>query len=339
MGLLTDTIADALRSVPDAGSVVRRAHRGMVPAPADESALPDEDPGALTVYRLQKDGGHVSPRAPSAKPVTVERGPSSSSRSPAMVGSEGAVSATNAFEQRDLPSGRRRKESKGSEYRFVTDQSTASNVPFRPIPSLDSVDMSQVPDLSFDSSHVRNSESRTSGQTDGTDEWRREALGAPSEDLLIATGPQPARASTPPRADATDAMDAMDPAAGRAAADVAVAAPDDAAKATVRGETTEAAAPPVLDAPAADARHERARARAEALRTASAYAAAAMRDRGPRLAAGLAAAAAPAPEAEPRVRIGRIDVVVLAPPAPAPAVADTSGPARDFLSRNYLRRS
>src|SRR5205814_2194004 len=183
--------------------------------------------------------------------ATVEQGPSSSSRGPAQVGTEGAVSVPKPLDQRALPSGRWRNESKGSEYRFAADLSSTSKVPLRQIPSLDSVDMSQAPDLLFDSSHVRNSESGTSGRTDGTDEWRSEARGAPSEDLSIATGPS-ARAQAPAGELASAAMGESDAAAPARGGDAAR------------------------------------RARAQALHAASAYAATAMRDGGARVGTSLA---------------------------------------------------
>jgi hypothetical protein len=61
MGILDDTLSDASRPLPQL--TVRRA---PADAPEFDSEPPADDGGALTVYRLQKDGGQLPPVAPPA---------------------------------------------------------------------------------------------------------------------------------------------------------------------------------------------------------------------------------------------------------------------------------
>lgn len=65
MGILNDTLLDALRPLPPTGGWVRRSlDPSTEAAPVEPEAIP-EDSGALTLYRLQKDGGGGLPAVPS----------------------------------------------------------------------------------------------------------------------------------------------------------------------------------------------------------------------------------------------------------------------------------
>jgi len=70
MGLLLDTVNDALRPLPPS-LVLRRSAAGDEDVPADDA--PGGDPGALTVYRLQKEGG-TPPAAPPHGPSAIGQG-------------------------------------------------------------------------------------------------------------------------------------------------------------------------------------------------------------------------------------------------------------------------
>ena len=65
MGLFSDTIRDARRPLPGGTTWLRRAAVDDAPIEADEPA----DPAALTVFRLQKEGGgSPPPMAPVRQP-------------------------------------------------------------------------------------------------------------------------------------------------------------------------------------------------------------------------------------------------------------------------------
>lgn len=70
MGALLDTVTDALRPLPGAAPVLRRAAADMAELPADEGE--GADSGALTLYRLQKEGGVSPPLAPLHGPSTPD---------------------------------------------------------------------------------------------------------------------------------------------------------------------------------------------------------------------------------------------------------------------------
>lgn len=70
MGALHDTVADALRPLPGAAPVLRRAAMDDAEWPTAEGDGTDN--GALTLYRLQKDGGVSPPLAPLHGPSTPD---------------------------------------------------------------------------------------------------------------------------------------------------------------------------------------------------------------------------------------------------------------------------
>ncbi len=65
MGILSDTLNDALRPLPAPGSWLRRSQDLHIEAAPLELEEPDDEGGALTLYRLQKDGGGGLPAVPS----------------------------------------------------------------------------------------------------------------------------------------------------------------------------------------------------------------------------------------------------------------------------------
>ncbi len=75
MGALLDTVNDALRPLPGAAPVLRRAAMDAAEVPNDEGE--GTDSAALTLYRLQKDGGVSPPVAPLRGPSTPDPAASS----------------------------------------------------------------------------------------------------------------------------------------------------------------------------------------------------------------------------------------------------------------------
>lgn len=339
MGLFSDTIRDARRPLPGGATWLRRAAVDDAPIEADEPA----DPAALTVFRLQKEGGgSPPPMAPVRQPEAAARtGPSTGSRAPES-GAPGDGPATRASLRQALPSVETEKASEQHESQFIV-QEASSPKPFsRGIPSPKGVDTSRSLSGPQSSSHGRDCQSEADRPTEDRYRWRREARGAPSGDpppawaerdvqstaaaaatplaappgtrngLSAAAPPGPAPATAPAHAAAGLGPIAAAMAAWAAAEAVPGAAPGDLPAAAPRGSAASAARPAFTDIAA----------------------------RAPMASARSPAMVPPAPTpAAPSLRIGRIDVTVLAEAPRVAPRADASGLDPHFLSRHYLRRT
>lgn len=65
MGLLNDTLIDAMRPLPESGSRLRRSADPNIEAAPEAMEDAMDESGALTIYRLQKDGSSGLPAVPS----------------------------------------------------------------------------------------------------------------------------------------------------------------------------------------------------------------------------------------------------------------------------------
>jgi len=103
MGLLLDTVNDALRPLPGPAVVLRRSAAGDIElAPDDGGDDAGADPGSLTLYRLQKDGGEQPPLAPPRGPSAIDQGaPAGAAGVDGVVASEMARIAHPLVNRRD----------------------------------------------------------------------------------------------------------------------------------------------------------------------------------------------------------------------------------------------
>ncbi|MBX3607170.1 MAG: hypothetical protein KF788_17965 [Piscinibacter sp.] len=206
MGALLDTIADALRPLPGApNAVLRRAPAGAAEPLPDE--VEADDGAALTVYRLQKDGGDSSP------PLAPLHGPST----PDSAAPNGAGSVGGADERSDRIAhpwiGRKDGLERGEQRTRHTVERRAESLsqsrlsPEFPVPSSSvSVTSRPAPSVAVEVPVV------VSAPVERTYEavkMREPARGAPSEDLLqgampqIDDGPGEVLASGPQRLEST----------------------------------------------------------------------------------------------------------------------------------------
>ncbi len=348
MGLFSDTIRDARRPLPGGATWLRRAAVDDAPVEADEPA----DPAALTVFRLQKEGGgSPSPRAPVRQPEAAARtGPSTGSRAP-KGGAPGDGPATRASQRQALPSVETEKASEQHESQFIVQEASSPKSFSRGIPSPKGVDTSWSLTGPQSSNHVRDSQSEADRPTEDRYRWRREARGAPSGDPFEPVAPVPPAGP-------------LDEAAGYDAAPAATpAAAPWAASPAARDGLSDTAPPGPAIAPAtAPARAAAGPLRHAATTAAQAVPEAALGVPGDRpdsvatvpavtrptlaspsarapMASARPPAMTPAAPAPPSLRIGRIDVTVLADTPRAAPRADAGGLDPHFLSRHYLRRT
>lgn len=307
MGLFADTLADATRPLPRA--TLRRMADAS--APSCDEPEPQDEGEALTVYRLQKDGGKEPPAPPAPRAVDAAATAQGSLHAPVgdfdvdatlqfvtsidglETGKEQAslrtLGVTDEQEQLVSPDSLHR-----FHYAVATGSSVASNLAPSPL------------------DHRGDLVSRI----DSSDGMRRATgRGAPSGDPFPAAAPVAAASTAMP------------------AAAAATPASPDAASAAIRQ-----AMPGTHSANPAEAAHTA----AVELATATT---ATVRADSPHAATGHAMPTAfQAPpmrssttDTAPRLSIGRIEVTVVSAPQPARAA---SRPAGDdaFLSRHYLRR-
>lgn len=307
MGILDDTLLDASRPLPQL--TLRRAAGDAVPEFAPE---PADDPGeALTVYRLQKDGGGNPPVAPPApRAVDAVSGAAGPLHAPVGKFDDATLQFVNSIE--GLETGKGQASTRNSD---ATDRQERLVSP-DPSHRLDygastgsSVFSNRVPSPSDDPGKFVH----RIGSSDGM--RRATGRGAPSGEPVT---PSP-DAALP----ANRGPGAFPPAAGQRAGEAAAAG-------AVDGFGVEASAG--VSPPAAAAVGERRR-QAAPLAAPPAPAAAARPAAVPAAAPRMQAAS---PPAAPRLSIGRIEVTVLAAPQPAPKPAPA--PSDAFLSKHYLRR-
>jgi len=368
MGLLQDTVRDARRPLP-ASFALRRSAADASPIETDDPPEP-ADPGALTVYRLQKEGGSAPPMASPAGPRPAREAGAPAGRPEGIaVLTHGAVRPDRKVIDRVETRQDRLPEQQSDDSGVP-----ASRVPAAPVAALmeagpapagsnpSSADVGNVPARApvpasvvapaghgEAASHVNPSDSqreRDSGNKPSTGWSRENGQDAPSEDLSVRAAGTPGRAAESAQ-DASPLPASIAPVAPIAAtAPIAPVAPTaaTAAGAHVASAQPVAAAAPVArsgsGAPAASepiapaGSHPSARAVADPrpARYGAFASGSATFPREP----GIANAGASPGDAGPRLSIGRIEVVVLAP-APQPAAPPPPDTAA-FLSKHYLRR-
>ncbi|MDM0030050.1 hypothetical protein [Variovorax saccharolyticus] len=300
MDLLLDTVNDALRPLPGSAPVLRRSAAGPADLPPDDMG-DSADPSALTVYRLQKEGGTPPPAAPLHGPSTIGQGAFHRAAGP-----DGVVNSID-HPLVSLKDGLERGEKITRE---VHGQEALSNRQFESSSVSPALSGAQSHEVAASVSHLAETSDeeiypdvanapaqRHYGKIGGS----RVAGGAPSEDLLVTPAEPSGIDNTAP----------------------AKAQPGSRANAAVRETSARQAAS----------------ARAQTQVQATAQSAPEARGPGsPSLARRTPARHAP--ESTSGLHIGRIEVTVLAQaPRPAPRAAGQPPVDSQFLSRNYLRRT
>jgi hypothetical protein len=308
MGILDDTLHDAARPLPrlDLRRMPDEMQTEFDREPAEDSG------GALTVYRLQKDGGKLAPAAPSA-PRALDAGSQTAGLFHAPVGYSNDASLQSVISIEGLETGKEQVST------WNSDATDKHELPVSPdsshrlhygVSTGSPVSSSRVPSPSDDPGKLVY-------RIESSDGMRRETGRGATSGGLPFVGEQ---------AELPAALPAIPAAAPRAPAarhkDITAAVPREL-NLGGRSGTSDAHAIPVV--PTAGAAPSGARALSPAA------VAPARRE-----AAGARAQPVAAAPAAPRLSIGRIEVtVVSAPQAPArPAAAPTEA----FLSKNYLRR-
>ena len=315
MGILDDTLSDAAQPLPQLA--LHRASDGGDP---DFSAdTPAEDGEALTVFRLQKDGGHAPPAAPPA-PRAVDAGAPAAGPLHAPVGIFNDASLQFVTSIDGLETG------KGQASTWNSDATDRQQRPDSPDSSLqyDYVDSTGSQVFSSQVPSPFDDPGKSVQRIDSSDGMRRATgRGAPSGDPSPqladaihsdATTPSSARLASPQATPPSTAADKP-----------ATAAQDRSASPTPPTSLTEALSAAARQTVSA---HVQAH-------SGDAHGAAQATPGGKQR--GMVVPADSPRDADARLSIGRIEVTVLAPAQPKPQAA---APARSdaFLSKHYLRR-
>lgn len=319
MGILDDTLSDASRPLPRL--TVRRA---PADAPEFDSEPPADDGDALTVYRLQKDGGHLPPVAPPA-PRALDAGSFDAGSLHAPVGYFYDASRQSFISIDGLETGKEPVRTWNSDATDKQERLASPDFSHRlsyGVLTGSSISSSQVPSP-FDYS------GKLVQRIDSSDGMRRTTgRGAPSGE------PSPLVAATATPAATSGATTSASEADDRT---IAATGPDASAHSALPADSR------------AQPASEQSRERAYAARDTSPattgtgagsrrVASAGFMPASPRPPAGgqNSARSGTALAAAPQLSIGRIDVTVIAPAQP-PARPPTA-PSDAFLSKHYLRR-